>query len=93
MAAVRRETVRSWGVGCRAASLARGRCRVRAADAGRSSPLPRGQWRPAITLRSAPRHANSGRDPSSVPGILSPGKFSASIGRTGQSEADRSLLP
>ena len=40
----RRGTVRSWGVGRRAASLARRRCRVRAADARRPSPPPPGRW-------------------------------------------------
>ena len=38
-----------------APSLARGRCRVRAADARRPSPLPPGRWRPAVTRPLAPR--------------------------------------
>ena len=32
-----------------------GRCRVRAADARRPSPLPPGRWRPAVTRPLAPR--------------------------------------
>jgi len=38
-----------------AASLARWRCRGRAADAGQLSPLPPGWWRPAITRPLAPQ--------------------------------------
>jgi hypothetical protein len=40
-----------------APSLARGRYRVRAADARRPSPLPPGRWWPAVTQHPAPRHA------------------------------------
>src|SRR5262245_3602223 len=38
-----------------APSLARGRCRGRAADAGRLSPPPPGRWLPAVTRPLAPR--------------------------------------
>ena len=46
-----------------------------AADAGRTSPLPPGRWWPTVTQHLAPRYAQTRRGPSSVPGIVSPGKI------------------
>jgi hypothetical protein len=67
--------------------LACGRCRAR-----RPTPGGRPRYRQAggdppsrSTRHRAMRKPRGG--PSSVPGIVSPGKFSAPVGRTGQSEA------
>jgi hypothetical protein len=50
-----------------------GRCRVRAAAAGRLSPLPLGRWLLAVTLVSGTAHSRSVRVPRpTVPTIVSP---------------------
>jgi hypothetical protein len=47
----------------------------RAADAGRLSPLPLGRWWARRNAALGTASAESGRGPSSVPGILSPRKI------------------